>query len=260
MNRFRLRATVRAAAAATLLGLALSPVMASVAIGPAPRQDITLSYDVTGLNFPSGFPTPTIYDILTFNTYPNGSGVFWPSSVDAGGGTINDPFKKSSANPPLTGLLLGLVNDLPNDAPGQSHVVLMMDDNAANQAKGSAWSATFPATLEDQLIADIKYSMEHDRNVLSPADQAKWDTSFGNVNNFAYGNFNKWFAMSASVPGTTTTSSFTVMAWSDGQVIGQGTANLTTAALETVPEPGTCALMLSGLLGIGFIARGRKRD
>ena len=201
---------------------------------------------------------PTIYDILTFNTYQDGgSGVFWPSSVSAAGGTINDPSKKSSANPPLTGLLLGLVNDLPGDAAaGQVHVVLMMDNTAANQAKGSAWGATFPTTLEDQLAADVKFSMENKRSTLNSAGQTNWDTAFDNVNSFANAHRNKWFAMSASVPGTTTTSSFTVMAWSDGQVIGQGTANLMTQA---VPEPGTYALMLSGLLTVGLIARGRRR-
>ena len=57
-------------------------------------QDIHLSYDVTPPDT-NGFSS-NIYDIITFNSYTADTGTWWSATVDKNGGTITDPFAKSS--------------------------------------------------------------------------------------------------------------------------------------------------------------------
>ena len=87
--------------------------------------DIFLSYAVTPT---SGTLSSNISDMMFFNQYAVGgrSGVWWPANVDASGGTVNDPFPKSSTNMPLTGLITGLVDD-----SGATHLVLMVNNSFA---------------------------------------------------------------------------------------------------------------------------------
>lgn len=233
---------------------------ASAAVAPDPTE-IHLSYDVTTSVDPGA---ATIYDIATYNTYDDGSsGVWWPSSIDASGGTIADPFVKSVANRPLTGLLMGLVksNDasnltLPDDAtPGQIHLVLMIDNTAAAAADGQPWGTSFNPTVgESELIGHIQFTMEHDRGTLDPAGQAQWDASFAAMSGFADANPGLAFALAAPSPWLTTTSDFTVMAWSNGQILGSGVANV-----AQVPEVSTYAMMALGL-GVVAYARRRRRE
>jgi hypothetical protein len=247
MNCFKQLA--RSSAALAVAGLMVMPALAVV--GPDPL-DIDLSYSVTTGLDPQANPQ-NIYDIITFNAYGNGGGSWWPASVPLSGGSIDDPFKKSSANPPTAGLLLGLVDNLAGDVGSQTHVVLMLDTAGAAAAKGVAWDTTFSGTDETALITNLRFAMENDRNLLDEAGQAQWDASLNAVGTFADTNRSLWFAMAAPLPGQTTTSNFTVMAWSDGQELGQGIASVTQA----VPEPGSAALLLLGLAGVAGWARRR---
>jgi len=224
----------------------------------APPTDIHLSYSFTS-SIPQG--EQQIYDIATYNSYENNdSGVWWSAWSDASGGTIGDLFAKSSANKPLTGLLLGLLGPMPQAAAMASplvsaagpRVVLMLDSSAASAAEGKAWRQTFNnAPSEGDLISAVQFAMEHDRDKLDDDGKAQWDAAFGLMGSFVNDNPQLAFALPAPVAGQTTTSSFTVMAWSNGEILGTGTASVTQ-----VPEVSTYLMMA---LGLGVLGLARRR-
>ena len=217
-------------------------------------SNIFLSYAVTptsGTAFSSN-----IYDILTFNQYASGgTGVWWPATVGASGGTITDPFAKSTTNMPLSGLIVGLVNESSGD-PG---LVLMVNNSFAAGNIGQSFGTLFPSQTEDTLISDIEFTMGNNRADLNPSQQAVWDADLNAIwSTFAAGDAlsaNAWFNLGylpyPSAYGTVVTSDFTVMEWSGGQGIGTGVASLTYA-----PLPSAMLLLGSGIAGLaGF----RKR-
>ncbi|WP_348755674.1 PEP-CTERM sorting domain-containing protein [uncultured Aquincola sp.] len=237
-----------------LLALAATAALALPAHALTAAEDIELSYSITGLGLPDGY-AGTIYGIGIFNGYEFNSGASWPAQVAASGGTITDVFRKSSSNRPLAALMVGLIDDLPGDgSAGQTHLVLMLNTAAAQAARGIAWGTSFPTVLEDSLIADVRTAFTTTRGEQTP--EATWDAALDRVSSFVDGHQNLWFALAASQPGTTVTSQFAVMAWSDGQQIGTGVASVTQA----VPEPGTWALMLGGMAAMGGWLRRRHQS
>lgn len=248
---FRSTATRRRRARPTLIAtLASAFLTAGLALGSAAARanvvsdcsqplDVHLSYTVNnGLDVP-------ITDVITFNRYAvcTGPGSWWPSSAAAGSSTIVDPFTKSSSNMPQQGLMLGLATGLPGDAQGQVHVVAMVDPTAAAAAEGIAWGTTFLNTLEDRIAADLMLTMRTDRATLSGAEAEAWDAALTDLYSFVLGDAaSMWFALPADPqPGTTTTSDFSVVAWSDGRIVGSGQAALTFDAAQ-VPAPSPLAL------------------
>jgi hypothetical protein len=238
----------------TAAALSLAALFGQTAARADDPQDIQLSYDVH-----LDQAMPAITNIITFNSYANGGGAWWAASVPANtlDSTITDPFLKSSANAPIAALMIGLVQDLPNDAPGQKHIVLMMDTAAAQAANHIAWGTLFRNTLEDQLIADLELATSgQDWPIIQPGlDALGAFTSGDAVNGILVPPgvpISAWFSLGSVSPGATTTSGFTVMAFSDGQILGEGAANVISVP-SPVPEPGSWALMLAGgavMLGI----------
>lgn len=239
--------------AAASLAAMLSPVQASTVDCSQPL-DVHLSYTVN-----NQLAVP-VTDVITFNRYAvcTGPGSWWPSSAAAGASTITDPFAKSSSNMPQQGLMLGLATGLPGDAEGQMHVVMMVGNAAAQAAEGIAWGTTFLNTLEDRIVANLMLTMRTDRAQLvdGGAEALAWDAALTELYTFVTGDASgMWFDLPPDPqPGTTTTSDFTVMAWSDGTIVGTGQATLTVDAPAPVPEPGTLALA-----GVGVLALLRRR-
>lgn len=237
---------------------ALAALLAQPAARADEPLDIHLSYTVS-----TDGTLPDITRIVTFNSYANGgTGAWWASMVPGGATTtlIDDPFLKSSANAPLDGLMLGLVQDLAGDPPGQKHMVLLMSSAAADLSANIAWGTLFANTNETELIANLELATSgQDFSIIEPGLNALYAFALGDARTGVLGPggvaTDAWFSLGMVSPGATTTSSFKLVAFSSGQIIGEGIASLQT--LSPVPEPEGGVLLMVGLLVVSMAARRR---
>lgn len=240
------------------LAVALAAHTSAHAVAMVPL-DIQLSYEV------STSITQPITNIIKFNEYENGGGAAWPDQLPFGSGTLTDGFLKSSTNKPLTALLMGLTSELPGDASGQKHLVLMVSNEAAALSQGIAFGTLFPTVTEEQVITALEFQTGVTR---TDANAAEWDAQADFLGQFTQGSLKNvpgpggitqsaWFGLGAVVPGAVTTTNFSVLAFSDGQVIGTGVAKLDN--LSAVPEPATLGLALTGVLIAGVASRRRAQ-
>ncbi len=168
----------------------------------------------------------------------------WAFGADGMGvTTIENPFP--TMHPTERSLLLGIVQDLPGDAPGQKHMVLMMDPLAATLSEHIAWGTLFRNTLEDQLIADIELATSgQDFSIIQPGLDGIGRFTGGNARDGILDPIGN--TVSAYF---TTGGAFTVVSWSDGTILGTG-----TSTVIAIPEPANV-----GLMGVAMLAMARRR-
>lgn len=227
------------------IGLSVLALGAAV-LATADRTIYTSHYHINSPDF-------EVTNIIANESAPEWGGSSWAYYAGAGDTTNIDLSFGNLFNfistPPQTSILIGLAHDLPNDAPGQQHVVLMMDNTAASLAQNIAWGTLFRNTDEDQLIAAIQlYTSGQPFPVIQPGIDFTnqflgGDAQTGILDNLAQSH-SAWF---------NTGDSFSVVAWSSGQVIGTGTSDITSEVVPT-PEPASMAM-----LGIGAVALIRRR-
>jgi uncharacterized protein (TIGR03382 family) len=219
--------------------------------------DIQLSYTVN-----TAGDLPEITNIITFNSYASGgTGSWFAAMVPANSRsyTIVDPFLKSSANAPLDGLMLGLVKDLPGDAfGGEEHVVLMLSNEAASAAEDIAWGTLFRDTLEADIIDALHTNTSGlPWEVIQPEIDKLYTFAMVNARTGILGTVQQpidaWFTLPGVGPGEVATAGFKVMAFSNGQILGDG-----VLTVSSVPEPGPAAMLAVGLAALGWMARRRK--
>lgn len=191
-----------------------------------------------------------VTDIMMLERTSSGGSITWPFSASGSGSTVlENPFGHDEMV--VESLLIGLVQDLPGDAPGQKHVVLFMNDYAASNALGIAWGTLFPTQLEDSLIAAIELATSgQPHSIIDPGVNAvlefgDHDATFGNLGPGGLPG-TAWFG-----PG----DSFTAVAFSTGQTIGAGTSQQNFVP-TAVPEP---ASVSTGLAGIGALLLLRRK-
>jgi len=184
----------------------------------------------------------------------SGTSLTWAFQTDAYPfvTTITNPFPTDV--PTVSSLAIGIVQDLPNDAPGQEHLVLFMDPAAAARVQQIAWGSVFTTTLEDELMQSV-----HDATSGLPFDDPTLQAGLNAVFDFV-----DHAATNAQVgPGGTSGSAwfatggaFSVVAWSDAQTIASGVSSIAT--VSAVPEPQVYALMLGGIGIVAWTARRRS--
>jgi hypothetical protein len=185
------------------------------------------------------------------NTYGWGS-TTWPLSSSSSPVTLGfdtywfDPF---AAEPTVIGsLFLGIVRDLPDDPPGQDHVVLFMDSQAAGNINNIAWGTIFSNTNEESLLFAIEQA------TTLPLEEA--ESYWGEIDTFVHGDGMHGHLGPSGTEGSAwfgPNEDFSIVAFSDAKIIGSGT-NLVQTTLQPVPEP--CSMVV---LGIGALVALRKR-
>lgn len=178
--------------------------------------------------------------------------------------TLTDPFLNGV--PTSAALGIGVVQDLPNDAPGQKHLVIFMNSAASVLANGLNWGDILPAVDEDQTIANLELGTSgglgwgNPFDVLAPGLDASIDfmNSLAAPGGLMLGPdstlTSPYFDLPA--PGSPATD-FVVVAFSTGQIIGSGSVVQTSFGDSTVPEPSTFLLTSLALAGAIWVRRSR---
>lgn len=222
------------AAGAFCVAAALASLPASAAVVPQPGFNI--SYTLNNGAF-------DVSDIVMFEQGQgtSGYGITYPfTGPYSSGTTLTDPFVKY--NPIISTFLLGLTSGLPGDAEGQNHLVVFTNDQFALSANHIAFGTLFPSTNEATLI----YALQH-----LDVDQST-DDLFTFAGGDAVDGPNGPIGFGAN-------DTFTALAFSDAQIIGDGISFTTSADVTEVPEPMTLTLLGAGLGGAAAVRRRRKK-
>ena len=227
---------------AIVLGILLSAGLVSTSALASERSSQSY-YDY--FNFTSSY---AISDILRFNVdNGSGGGIGWPFSATAGSNVnalgYGSPYGVNNI------FFMGLATGLPGDASGQQHVVLLTNTAFANSAANIAWGTLFPHTLEPTLITDLQTAFAPNSN----PNSTTLNNAVNDMYTFGYGTGDAVTGPNGPI-NFTPGANFSIIAFSGGKIIGQGTSYQVAA----VPEPGEWALMASGLGLLGFIAIRRK--
>jgi hypothetical protein len=137
--------------------------------------------------------------------------------------------------------LMGTATDLPGDPEGQKHIVIFGLSSWVAGAEDIAWGTLFPTTLEASLIAALE-------------DAA---TGFGAQSSYDF--IDAFWTGPAQAAGLKFApgQSFGIIAFSTGQIIGEGTTSFTPQG-GTVPEPESWALLIAGFGLTGAVLRRRR--
>lgn len=186
-----------------------------------------------------------IENILLLERYASGSGTVTGFSIGSGQSTITNPFPYNSTDLPTSFLLFGLI---PIDST-EFRVVLFMNDATSDFADGKEWATLFPTTDETILATAIFVAT-------TSTVQSEIEAAFSTIFHFADNDAN-------SIPGPNSTTlsaqfvpenTFKVVAFSTGEIIGNGISRLTP-----VPEPSTYFMGAASMAVVGAIRIFRRQ-
>ncbi len=220
----------------------------------------------------SGSSTVAVSDIATYNSYANGPGLTNSFAIGVGAFSFDDPFLKSSANPPLLTYFLGVASyydtaasaaleattsvSSPDLVALPQHLVLAVSSAyaAGLVSGGEDFSTIFPTYDENSLINDL-HTIGSNTDNSTDADR-----------NAAYGELFNFGATVQSLNGLTPAlgGPLTLLSFSSGSVVGQATSTLVPLGGPpigaAVPEIGTWAMMIFGMGIVGLAMRRRRPD
>ncbi len=186
-----------------------------------------------------------ISDILRFNVdNGSGGGIGWPFSATAGYNQYALGY--GSPNGVNNIFFMGLVTGLPGDTAGQQHAVLFTNVTFANNAANIPWGTLFPHTLESTLITDLQTAFAPNSN----PNNTTLNNAVNDMYSFGYGAGDAVAGPNGPI-NFTPGSGFSIIAFSNGQIIGQGTS----IEVAAVPLPAAAWLFGSGLLGLSGLVR-----
>lgn len=160
-------------------------------------------------------------------------------------------FGLASSEPILDrSLLFGVIDNLPNDAPGQEHLVLFMNPTAAERVQNIAYGTIF-----DTVVQGVQYTEE---TIIDATEKVHSELSDDEKRPYydILDVFRNTISKNANVGPSGTKGSiwfapeegFSIVTFSDGLTIGSGT-NSVTKTLNPVPEPASMAVLAVGALG-----------
>ncbi|MDT7934988.1 MAG: hypothetical protein RQ833_10350 [Sphingomonadaceae bacterium] len=190
-------------------------------------------YRVTSISY-------RVFNIATYQSDECGWGITNSFTVDPPSGDIVNPFPQFRTIPVT--MLLGVAEDLPNDPPGQQHLVLFTNPSFARSAAGIAFGTLFPNSNETALIGALN-------NLGAGMGQtADYEVvfAFGGGDARSGPNGNATFGLG---------DAFSVIAFSDAQVIGGGESFAQLVPTTPTPTPSAGWLLVAG---IGLMAAGRR--
>jgi hypothetical protein len=204
----------------------------------AAAPPVNVRYQITTSVGPIG-------SVVLYTRYEDpGSGPFddhWPFGLPAGGGTLNDPRAHDLSFVPRAALLLGVL-EAGGGAPARG--VVMMDAAVADAIVAKGWGFADTFGIWSGATGSFVGDLQSAASLTYPARNAATDA----LNQFASENArfsaagNSWFELAVAKPGTTTVTGFKLVAFSTGEIVGEGSAFVTA-----VPEPASWALMLGGM-------------
>jgi hypothetical protein len=260
------------AAAAALAIMALSP--------PALAGTTTVGYHLTlQINYPpdptnpSGTPTlENVFIVVEANVtgvgvelYEDGWGadaLFGPLPIAPSATTQTyTPFRSGQSFKGATPEYVMLFADYA-DANGVDHVVVGLNPSVAGAIAGESFDDIFALSgMTESTLAswlDEEGTLSHNYNGCYYINCTEHEADLGQ---FAYtgllqiGTQYPYYDGRAGLPGP-----FDLVSFSDGEIIGTVTADLTPIfGASTTPEPSTWAMMLIGFAGLGFVGYRRAR-
>lgn len=224
----------RLAAAALAIGSLFATGNANAFFPFFPVDPAPIRYDITLTN-----PGPAISPLVSVT-----QGWFFGnySAAQLLGGVPANSLSHTAVDPgPVVMAFAGLLLGVSQDAALTKHVVIGMNNTAAAAAVGEAWDTLFPTLSEATLIGHLEGFA---------ADPLGYGTAYSGVQEF--GSLAPTMAFDIDPFGSATTS-FTLVQFSTGTVVGTG-----SAAIVAVPEPSSVLLMAGGL-GLFAVALRRRR-
>lgn len=221
--------------AAAALALAVLPAAANATTcnTVAPFQ---IGYDVRSLNF-------DVRAIAMFQGQPDCHGGITNSFfANAGGSVLIDPFTKT--RPITTTFLLGVASDINEGEEGQDHLVIFGNTNWGSAATSIAFGTLFPEVLEADLIGALLTIGGGSQ------DQMEIDAAVNTLFNF----YDYQFSAPGGDIGFAAGDAFSAIAFSDGQLIGQG-QSFVIPLNTAVPEPASWAMLIAGFGLVGAVRR-----
>jgi hypothetical protein len=247
----------RISAAVILAWVVSAGTMATSARADDPITYYNPSYSITLPSFELGGRNVT--NIMLLQRGEDFSTTTAPLTATSGNTTVIDMSFFNYTTPVLEAVMLGLVQDLPNDAAGQKHVVIVMNSEAAAKVNNIAWGTLFTDTLESTVLSNIEIATgvgNYTQQERDAARQALIAFANGPMKNVpSLGPFNTPGSMWFEYVGFNTNINFNVVAFTEGKLIGEGFALQT---VTVVPEPASALLLAGGALIAGLRSRTRK--